>query len=69
MGEGKSIWGTCAGMILLAKEIEGPTSEGWEGLDGIDVRVGRNSYGRQVGHVLHLDLGERARRLIDVSIS
>lgn len=48
MGEGKSIWGTCAGMILLAKEIEGPTSEGWKGLDGIDVRVGRNSYGRQV---------------------
>lgn len=47
-GEGKSIWGTCAGMILLAKEIEGPTSEGWKGLDGIDVRVGRNSYGRQV---------------------
>ena len=46
--QGKSIWGTCAGMILLAKEIEGPTSEGWQGLDAIDVRVGRNSYGRQV---------------------
>ncbi|GAA5902230.1 putative pyridoxal 5'-phosphate synthase [Sporobolomyces salmoneus] len=52
-GEGKSIWGTCAGMILLAKEIEGPTSEGWEGLEGIDVRVGRNSYGRQLQSFSH----------------
>ncbi|GAA5989888.1 hypothetical protein JCM5350_006601 [Sporobolomyces pararoseus] len=52
-GEGKSIWGTCAGMILLAKEIEGPTSEGWKGLDGIDVRVGRNSYGRQLQSFSH----------------
>lgn len=40
-------------MILLAKEIEGPVSEGWEGLDGIDVKVGRNSYGRQVSFLLH----------------
>ncbi|BGP52121.1 Senecionine N-oxygenase [Rhodotorula kratochvilovae] len=43
----RSLWGTCAGMILLAKEIDGPTSEGWEGLDGMDVRVARNQYGRQ----------------------
>lgn len=42
------MWGTCAGMILLAREIEGPTSEGWEGFDGMDVRVVRNQYGRQV---------------------
>ncbi|GAA6006631.1 hypothetical protein JCM11491_003124 [Sporobolomyces phaffii] len=52
-GLGKSIWGTCAGMILLAKEIEGPVSEGWQGLDGIDVRVGRNSYGRQLQSFSH----------------
>ncbi|GAA5830516.1 hypothetical protein JCM3766R1_002749 [Sporobolomyces carnicolor] len=51
--QGKSIWGTCAGMILLAKEIEGPTSEGWQGLDAIDVRVGRNSYGRQLQSFSH----------------
>ncbi|GAA5853825.1 hypothetical protein JCM9279_001678 [Rhodotorula babjevae] len=48
-GQGeRSLWGTCAGMILLAREIEGPTSEGWEGLDGTDVRVVRNQYGRQL---------------------
>ncbi|GAA5880808.1 hypothetical protein JCM8547_008357 [Rhodosporidiobolus lusitaniae] len=47
-GGRRALWGTCAGMILLAKEIDGPTSEGWEGLDGMDVRVGRNQYGRQL---------------------
>ncbi|GAA6024292.1 hypothetical protein JCM10207_008739 [Rhodosporidiobolus poonsookiae] len=47
-GGERAVWGTCAGMILLAKEIEGPTSEGWEGLDGMDVRVSRNQYGRQL---------------------
>ncbi|GAA6058323.1 hypothetical protein JCM3770_003617 [Rhodotorula araucariae] len=49
----RSLWGTCAGMILLAKEIDGPTSEGWDGLDGMDVRVARNQYGRQLQSFSH----------------
>jgi 5'-phosphate synthase pdxT subunit len=52
-GGDRALWGTCAGMILLAKQIDGPTSEGWEGLDGMDVRVARNQYGRQVRPVSH----------------
>lgn len=44
----RSIWGTCAGSILLAKEIDGPTTAGWKGLHGMDVRVSRNRFGRQV---------------------
>lgn len=40
----KPIFGTCAGLILLAKSIEG---EG-EGLGYIDIKVQRNAYGRQV---------------------
>ncbi|GAA5997554.1 pyridoxal 5'-phosphate synthase subunit PdxT [Rhodotorula paludigena] len=53
-GDGqRSIWGTCAGMILLAKEIDGPTSEGWEGFDGMDVRVARNQFGRQLQSFSH----------------
>ncbi|TNY20111.1 SNO glutamine amidotransferase family-domain-containing protein [Rhodotorula diobovata] len=53
-GQGeRSLWGTCAGMILLAREIEGPTSEGWEGFDGMDVRVVRNQYGRQLQSFSH----------------
>ncbi|GAA5884056.1 hypothetical protein JCM6882_002118 [Rhodosporidiobolus microsporus] len=52
-GGKRALWGTCAGMILLAKEIDGPTSEGWEGLDGMDVRVARNQYGRQLQSFSH----------------
>ncbi len=42
---GAAIWGTCAGMILLAKEIEG--SDQW-GLGLLDITVQRNAFGRQV---------------------
>ncbi|GAA5937233.1 hypothetical protein JCM10213_007171 [Rhodosporidiobolus nylandii] len=52
-GGDRALWGTCAGMILLAKEIDGPTSEGWGGLDGMDVRVARNQYGRQLQSFSH----------------
>jgi len=40
----KPIFGTCAGLILLAKNIQG---EG-KGLGYIDIEVQRNAYGRQV---------------------
>ncbi|MCJ7727388.1 MAG: pyridoxal 5'-phosphate synthase glutaminase subunit PdxT [Actinobacteria bacterium] len=40
----KPIFGTCAGLILLAKNI---TGEG-KGLGYIDIEVQRNAYGRQV---------------------
>lgn len=42
---GAPIWGTCAGMILLAKEIEG--SDQWR-LGLMDIAVRRNAFGRQV---------------------
>jgi len=42
---GAPIWGTCAGMILLAKEIEG--NEQWR-LGLMDITVRRNAFGRQV---------------------
>lgn len=40
----KTIFGTCAGLILLAKNIEG---EG-RGLGYVDIGVQRNAYGRQI---------------------
>jgi len=43
--KGAPIWGTCAGMILLAKEIEG--SDQWR-LGLMDMTVRRNAFGRQV---------------------
>jgi 5'-phosphate synthase pdxT subunit len=43
--EGMPIWGTCAGMILLAKEIDEFEQEH---LNLMDIRVRRNAFGRQV---------------------
>src|SRR2546425_11402303 len=43
-GEGMPIFGTCAGMIVMAKRIDG----GEPLLSLLDVTVRRNAYGRQV---------------------
>ena len=42
--EGKPIFGTCAGLILVAKDVSNPTQFSF---GFIDVGVERNSYGRQ----------------------
>lgn len=42
----KPVWGTCAGMIMLAKKIEDNQS-GVKPLDLMDIDVVRNGYGRQ----------------------
>jgi 5'-phosphate synthase pdxT subunit len=44
----KPTWGTCAGMILLAREATGGKKSGQDLLGGLDIRVGRNGYGSQV---------------------
>lgn len=41
----KPAFGTCAGAILLAREVENPPQES---LGAMDIRVRRNAYGRQV---------------------
>ncbi|HEY2461454.1 MAG TPA: pyridoxal 5'-phosphate synthase glutaminase subunit PdxT [Candidatus Acidoferrum sp.] len=43
--EQKSIFGTCAGAILLADEVKGPAQES---LRLLDITVRRNGYGRQL---------------------
>ena len=40
----KPTFGTCAGAILLATEVENPSQTG---LGALDIRVRRNAYGRQ----------------------
>lgn len=48
LGEsGLPIMGTCAGLIMLAKEVNGAV-EGQRFLELLDVKVNRNAYGRQV---------------------
>ena len=44
-GETKSIYGTCAGAILLAREVTNPSQSS---LNLMDISVERNAYGRQV---------------------
>jgi 5'-phosphate synthase pdxT subunit len=42
--EGMAVYGTCAGQILLAKEVEGGAPQG---LQMMDIQVLRNAFGRQ----------------------
>jgi 5'-phosphate synthase pdxT subunit len=44
-GEGKPIFGTCAGAILLAREVSNPAQPS---LGLMDIAVERNAYGRQI---------------------
>ena len=43
---GMPVWGTCAGMILLARDIVGGEPDGRIGL--MDLTVQRNAFGRQI---------------------
>ena len=45
IADGMPVFGTCAGLILLAKSVEG----GISCLGTMDIRVKRNAYGRQLG--------------------
>lgn len=42
---GLPVWGTCAGMILLASELDGDEEAH---LKAMDIKVRRNAYGRQL---------------------
>jgi pyridoxal 5'-phosphate synthase pdxT subunit len=53
-------FGTCAGAILLASEVENPKQAG---LGAIDIRIRRNAYGRQV------DSSIREGQLLQSSLS
>lgn len=44
--KGGAVFGTCAGLILLAKSVEG---EDFDRISTMDIDVCRNAYGRQLG--------------------
>ncbi len=56
----KPTFGTCAGAILLAAEVENPQQAG---LGAIDIRIRRNAYGRQ------LDSSIREGQLLQSSLN
>jgi pyridoxal 5'-phosphate synthase pdxT subunit len=41
----KPTFGTCAGAIMLARQVENPSQPG---LDALDITIRRNAYGRQI---------------------
>lgn len=43
---GMPVFGTCAGLILMAKKV---TNDGREGIATMDIAAKRNAYGRQLG--------------------
>jgi 5'-phosphate synthase pdxT subunit len=52
--QGKPVFGTCAGLIVIAKEIEG---QDVRHLQLMDITVRRNAFGRQVASFeVHLDI-------------
>jgi 5'-phosphate synthase pdxT subunit len=55
---GKPIFGTCAGMILLAREVLSPAQSS---LGFIDLTVERNAYGRQKESFEAVGTGDRGR--------
>jgi len=42
------VWGTCAGLIILAEQANATKKGGQELIGGLDVRVQRNHFGRQI---------------------
>jgi pyridoxal 5'-phosphate synthase pdxT subunit len=65
----KPTFGTCAGAILLATEVENPKQAG---LGAIDIRIRRNAYGRQLdssireGQLLHSSLNHKPGSMLEM---
>ncbi len=65
----KPTFGTCAGAILLATEVENPKQAG---LGAIDISIRRNAYGRQVdssireGELLQSSLSQKPRSPLEM---
>jgi pyridoxal 5'-phosphate synthase pdxT subunit len=57
------VWGTCAGMICLAKKVSNSQESFLQPLEVMDIAVKRNAFGRQVDsfevNLLIPDLGKR----------
>ncbi|HEY0703172.1 MAG TPA: pyridoxal 5'-phosphate synthase glutaminase subunit PdxT [Candidatus Acidoferrales bacterium] len=49
--DGRAVYGTCAGAILLAREVHGPAQAS---LGLLDATAQRNGYGRQLASDVHL---------------
>ncbi|HEX7259680.1 MAG TPA: pyridoxal 5'-phosphate synthase glutaminase subunit PdxT [Candidatus Saccharimonadia bacterium] len=48
IASGLPVWGTCAGLIMLADKVEGGKRNGQTTLGGLDIIAARNFFGRQI---------------------
>ena len=62
--EGKPVWGTCAGMILLSNKAVMQKEGGQPLIGGLDVEVCRNYFGSQV-----ISARERRRVMVVLVVS
>ena len=61
IGDGLPVYGSCAGMILLADRVDAGGSPLDETIGGLDITVRRNAFGRQVDS-FEEDVDDRRRR-------
>jgi 5'-phosphate synthase pdxT subunit len=59
----KPTFGTCAGAILLAKEVENPPQLS---LGTLDIRIRRNAYGRQLESSIHAEMTQLGDRPLEM---
>ena len=65
--QAKPTFGTCAGAILMASEVENPAQKG---LGALDIRIRRNAYGRQIdssireGRLIQDNLGDSPLEMV-----
>ena len=60
----KPTFGTCAGAILLARQVENPPQQS---LEAMDIRIRRNAYGRQIDSSIRLvqsKLGDKPLEMV-----
>ena len=62
IAEGMPVLGTCAGLILLARDLAAHDDKGTPRLATMDVLVERNAYGRTARQFSHQGAGRRYRR-------
>ena len=67
IGSGVPTLATCAGLILLATEVENPSQES---LQLLDVSVSRNAYGRQVDSFIctSLEVTEEGKKAVSSTV-
>ncbi|KAL7629775.1 Senecionine N-oxygenase [Parahypoxylon ruwenzoriense] len=65
----KPTWGTCAGLIFLSEEASATKRGGQELVGGLDVKVHRNHFGRQIeSFVTDLDLPFLSQKVDGVKV-